>query len=105
MVEEIAVASKEQSSGITQINQAISNIDQVTQQNAANAEESAAAAEEMSAQAKRINEVVQDLVMLVQGKENSSELNTKNSENSERRIVRFPKQQYEFPTLRRVSHP
>lgn len=45
------VNNKEQSSGIEQVNIAVSEMDKVVQQNAAVAEESASAAEEMSAQA------------------------------------------------------
>ena len=44
---EIAEASREQTDGIEQVNQAITQMDQVTQQNAALVEESAAAAESM----------------------------------------------------------
>jgi methyl-accepting chemotaxis protein len=49
---EISAASAEQSSGIEQVNTAITQMDQVTQQNAALVEESAAAAEAMKEQAK-----------------------------------------------------
>jgi hypothetical protein len=38
-MEEIAAASREQSDGINQINSAVADMNQVTQQNAANAEE------------------------------------------------------------------
>ena len=48
---EISVASQEQTSGIDQINQAISQMDQVTQQNAALVEQAAAAAASMQEQA------------------------------------------------------
>ncbi|MGA9665302.1 MAG: methyl-accepting chemotaxis protein [Gallionella sp.] len=48
---EIAAASSEQSSGIEQVNQAIMQMDDVTQQNAALVEEAAAAAESMRNQA------------------------------------------------------
>lgn len=51
IVTEIAAASAEQSKGISQINTAISSVNQITQQNAANSEQSASAAEELSAQA------------------------------------------------------
>ncbi len=67
LVEEIAVASEEQSRGIEQINQAIAEMDSVVQQNAANAEESAGASEEMNAQAEQLNSYVEDLVALVTG--------------------------------------
>jgi methyl-accepting chemotaxis protein len=48
---EISVASQEQTTGINQINQAIAQMDQVTQQNAALVEEAAAAAASMQEQA------------------------------------------------------
>ncbi len=51
LTKEIANASVEQSSGIDQVGKAVNEMDQVTQQNAANAEETAAASEELSAQA------------------------------------------------------
>ncbi len=51
LVAEIAAASTEQSQGITQINQGLGQIEQVTQQNTANAEESASAAIQLSGQA------------------------------------------------------
>jgi len=68
IVSEIAEASKEQSSGIEQVNIAITEMDKVVQQNAANAEESASASEEMNAQADQLRDYVGDLVMLVTGK-------------------------------------
>ncbi|HEY0885045.1 MAG TPA: methyl-accepting chemotaxis protein, partial [Ramlibacter sp.] len=48
---EIAAASQEQSSGIEQVNQAITQMDQVTQQNAALVEEAAAASHSLQEQA------------------------------------------------------
>lgn len=47
---EISDASREQTSGIEQVNQAIAQMDRVTQQNAALVEEAAAAAESMKHQ-------------------------------------------------------
>jgi methyl-accepting chemotaxis protein len=55
---EITAASQEQSSGIEQVNKAISQMDQVTQQNAALVEEAAAAAESLQDQAGKLTEVV-----------------------------------------------
>ncbi|SFB22033.1 methyl-accepting chemotaxis protein [Collimonas sp. OK607] len=55
---EITAASQEQTSGIDQINQAISQMDQVTQQNAALVEEAAAAAASLQDQAGALAEVV-----------------------------------------------
>ncbi len=58
LVAEISAASIEQSSGIEQINQAIIQMDDVTQQNAALVEQAAAAAESMSDQARQLTEVI-----------------------------------------------
>jgi methyl-accepting chemotaxis protein-1 (serine sensor receptor) len=58
IVAEIAAATSEQSTGIDQINLAISNMDTATQQNAALVEESAAAAKSMQQQAQRLQELV-----------------------------------------------
>ncbi len=67
LVGEIAAASKEQSQGIDQVNTAVSQMDKVTQSNAASAEESASAAEELSSQAIQLSEMVGELVALVGG--------------------------------------
>ena len=72
LVEEIAEASNEQSNGIEQVNIAITEMDKVVQQNAANAEESASASEEMSAQSVTLKDYVGELVMLVTGKKNQT---------------------------------
>jgi methyl-accepting chemotaxis protein len=58
IIGEIAAASDEQQSGIEQVNQAITQMDQVTQQNAALVEEAAAAAEAMKGQAASLSELV-----------------------------------------------
>jgi methyl-accepting chemotaxis protein-1 (serine sensor receptor) len=58
IVAEIAAATSEQSTGIDQINHAISNMDTATQQNAALVEESAAAAKSMQQQAQKLQELV-----------------------------------------------
>jgi hypothetical protein len=55
---EIMAASQEQSAGIEQVNQAIGQMDQVTQQNAALVEQASAAAESMQDQAARLAQVV-----------------------------------------------
>ncbi len=58
LISEISAASNEQSKGIVQIGEAVSQLDQVTQQNAALVEESAAAAESLRAQAHQLAETV-----------------------------------------------
>jgi methyl-accepting chemotaxis protein len=55
---EITAASSEQSAGIEQVNQAITEMDSVTQQNAALVEQAAAAAESMHEQASGLVQVV-----------------------------------------------
>ncbi len=66
-VGEIAAASREQAQGIAQVNKAVSEMDKVTQNNAAGAEESASASEEMNAQAEQMREFVIELNALVEG--------------------------------------
>ncbi|WP_164963566.1 methyl-accepting chemotaxis protein [Rubrivivax sp. JA1026] len=58
LIGEITNATVEQSSGIGQVGDAVGQLDQVTQQNAALVEESAAAAESLRLQAARLAEVV-----------------------------------------------
>jgi methyl-accepting chemotaxis protein len=58
LIAEISAATLEQTQGIGQVGDAVSQLDQVTQQNAALVEESAAAAESLSQQAARLVEAV-----------------------------------------------
>jgi methyl-accepting chemotaxis protein len=58
LIGEIGSASHEQTQGISQIGDAVNQLDQVTQQNAALVEESAAAAESLKQQAARLVEAV-----------------------------------------------
>ena len=58
LVGEISSASVEQSQGISQVGDAVAQLDQVTQQNAALVEESAAAADSMKQQAKKLADTV-----------------------------------------------
>ncbi|MFH1739993.1 MAG: Cache 3/Cache 2 fusion domain-containing protein [bacterium] len=58
LVEEITTSCQEQSSGANQIRNAVSSLDQVTQQNSATSEETAAASEELSGQAQVMQEMI-----------------------------------------------
>ncbi|MHA7602544.1 methyl-accepting chemotaxis protein [Alicycliphilus sp. T452] len=58
LIGEITASSSEQRDGIGQVNQAVANLDQMTQQNAALVEEASAAAAAMSEQARRLSQVV-----------------------------------------------
>ena len=63
LMSEISSASNEQSRGIDQVNIAITQIDEGTQQNAALVEQAAAAAESMTEQAQHLSEAVSAFVM------------------------------------------
>jgi methyl-accepting chemotaxis protein len=58
LINEISNASAEQSSGISQIGDAVNQLDQVTQQNAALVEGKAAAADSLKNQSQRLAELV-----------------------------------------------
>ena len=58
LIAQISLASHEQSTGISQVGQAVAQLDQVTQQNAALVEEAAAAADSMRHQAARLADAV-----------------------------------------------
>lgn len=58
LVQEITAASQEQASGINQVNTAMGQLDQVTQQNASSSEELAATAEEMNGQTETLLEIM-----------------------------------------------
>jgi methyl-accepting chemotaxis protein len=59
IVSEIAAASHEQSSGIEQVNKAVMQLDELTQQNAALVEEASAASQAMADQARGLNTSMQ----------------------------------------------
>ncbi|OUS07929.1 hypothetical protein A9Q81_00850 [Gammaproteobacteria bacterium 42_54_T18] len=58
LIGEVALSAEEQTSGIEQVNQAVSQMDEMTQQNAALVEEASAASEAMSDQAKQLGQLV-----------------------------------------------
>jgi methyl-accepting chemotaxis protein len=58
LVQEVTAASMEQSSGVGQLNNAMAQVDQVTQRNASAAEELSSTSEEMAAQAAALQEQV-----------------------------------------------
>ena len=65
LVSEIATASAEQSQGVRQVSESVSQIERVTQANAAAGEESAAASQELSSQARKLQDLVADMLALV----------------------------------------
>jgi methyl-accepting chemotaxis protein len=58
IISEITLAAEQESQGIGQVNAAVAQLDQMTQQNAALVEESAAAAESLKSQAQTLTSVV-----------------------------------------------
>ncbi len=65
LVASISTASNEQAQGVVQINQAVSAMDKVTQENAASAEESAGAARQLTAQSQAMVRAVDELGALI----------------------------------------
>ena len=63
LVQEISAASEEQAAGVAQINTAMTQLNQVTQQNASSSEELAATAEEMSSQAEQLQQAMSFFVL------------------------------------------
>ena len=58
LVQEVTASSNEQATGVTQVNRAMTQVDQVTQRNASAAEELASTAEEMSSQSEALAQLV-----------------------------------------------
>jgi methyl-accepting chemotaxis protein len=67
LVSEISTASNEQTIGLSQVNKAISDIDQVTQRTAANAEETASAAAVLLSLSKETTEHTDQLMLMLNG--------------------------------------
>lgn len=76
LVQEIAAASSEQTTGVNQINLAIGQVNQTMQQNAAASEELSSTAEEMSVQATRLQEAM-TYFKLADNRSNNSSTNTR----------------------------
>ena len=74
LMSEIASASKEQSTGIEQINLAVANMDEMTQQNSALVEQAAAAAESMEEQTGKLRDVVSHFIIAETMANQSSEI-------------------------------
>jgi methyl-accepting chemotaxis protein len=77
LVNEIAHASQEQASGLSQISKAMNQLDQATQGNAASAEETASSSEQMAAEAEMLNKQVRELVFIVEGRHTQAQNHAK----------------------------
>ncbi len=82
IVSEIKVASSEQAQGIEQISSVISQMEQVVQKNAFNAQSSAQASSDMNNQSDQMKEMVDELIMLVNGNEKQNKMLVKVSSQS-----------------------
>lgn len=69
LLDEIAVATNEQAQGVEQINKAVSQMETVLHANAQTAEEAASASNALSEQAINVKEIVNSLIVLVDGAE------------------------------------
>lgn len=74
-VSEIAIAGQEQAQGVQEVTKAIAQLDQVTQENTANAAESANASSVLSEQANNLSSLVEQLVLTVEGKKRDEQSN------------------------------
>ncbi|MDN6315847.1 MAG: methyl-accepting chemotaxis protein [Halomonas sp.] len=63
LMDEIDVATQEQRSGIREINSAVNDMEQTTQQNAAMVQQASAAAQQLQGEAERLNQVVARFVL------------------------------------------
>ncbi|MBP7736107.1 MAG: MCP four helix bundle domain-containing protein [Spirochaetes bacterium] len=92
IINEIAAASQEQKQGINQINTAISEMDNMTQQNASLVEETASASEEMANQAQELLDMVRKFKIREQMqndayKKKHHELHLRAAENSKKALA------------------
>ncbi|HEX6769501.1 MAG TPA: methyl-accepting chemotaxis protein, partial [Candidatus Binatia bacterium] len=58
LVQEVAIASREQAAGVSQVNKAMNQMDQVTQRNASAAEELSGTADQMASQAASLQQLL-----------------------------------------------
>lgn len=75
-ITEIANAADEQSKGISEVNTAISQLENVTQLNSAAAEESAASSETLREQALELYQIIGELNQVIQGAGQAAEIQT-----------------------------
>jgi methyl-accepting chemotaxis protein len=96
LVQEIAAASSEQATGVSQINSAIAQVSQTLQQNAAASEELSSTAEELSGQAVKLQEAMtffklsSDNVKKISGRSQASRAISTPSRAVDKKTVREP---------------
>jgi methyl-accepting chemotaxis protein len=100
IISEIASASEEQRSGINQVNTAVTNMDEVTQQNAALVEQAAAAAESLVEQANSLSETVSVFKLGNEGINN----NPRTSQSQDHHLASIPLRSNGMPTIKKETH-
>ena len=74
IIDQLANASKEQAAGMAQIAQAVTEMDSVTQSNAATAEESTSCSNELAIQAQQLQAASNDLMTIINGADHQLQL-------------------------------
>jgi methyl-accepting chemotaxis protein len=85
IITEITASAKEQSVGVEELNRGVTNINTVTQQNAANSEESSSAAAELSGQAEELAAMIATFQLAKQGGGAASSATSAGRDTSSRR--------------------
>jgi methyl-accepting chemotaxis protein len=80
LINQVYLASREQTTGIKRLNAAVGQIDTLTQSNAATAEELAASSQEIASLANELDDVVSSLVNIVGARRNKQKLAHRSSE-------------------------
>ena len=90
-IAEISSATNEQAQGVDQVNTAVAQMDKVTQSNAATAEESASAAHELSTQADILSNMVNELVIMIDGRPQNANASRPSQRKGNNRNNKAPK--------------
>ena len=104
LIVEIAAASKEQETGISEMGVAVQEMDRVVQNNASNSEESASAAEELSSQAAELMKIVETLNTLA-GQKHGHHMENGANQQGQRPAKRNVQRNYgEPPHQQQIKH-
>lgn len=91
MIHSISEASEEQAKGISEINKAIIQLDQVTQINAGSAEQTAAASEQLSAQAQNMKTNISILSEVINGTDTHKNLSVGLIKDGNKKVISITK--------------
>jgi methyl-accepting chemotaxis protein len=107
MISEITNASKEQAQGVQEINKAISQLDQITQQNSTVAQQSSTQAEHLNSEANSLSNAVDQLVLFLEGandsKSHSNHGEFEQSQASGKIVSISPKKKSQRPSVDRTT--